>query len=132
MFVRDIMTPDPVTVHQDDSMEFAKKCLSFAHVRHLPVVDDRGFLMGLVTHRDLLEAATRTVPGPITAKSLMRRDIRTVTPATDVRRAIQEMLEHKYGCLPVIEHGKVVGIVTEADFLKLVRSLLAIDPARNI
>jgi CBS domain-containing membrane protein len=132
VLVRDIMTEDPITVHSDYSLQFVKKCLSFAHIRHLPVVDGERRLLGLLTHRDLLEAASRPAGAAVTAKSVMRRDVRTVTPETDVREAIETMLRHKYGCLPVLEEGMVVGIVTEADFLKLTRSLLAIDPERNL
>jgi CBS domain-containing membrane protein len=61
----------------------------------------------------------------VTVAEIMRPDVAFVTPDTDVRSAVETMIDHKYGCLPVCEEGRrLVGIVTEADFLKFTRRLL--------
>jgi CBS domain-containing membrane protein len=132
MQVRDIMTPDPVTLHEDDSIDLAEKFMSFAHIRHLPVIDDSARLVGLITHRDLLQAFARERRDLTKARHIMRTDVKTVPLTADLRQAIDTMLDHKYGCLPVVERHRLMGIVTEADFLKLTRSLLSLDPSRNL
>ena len=143
MLVREIMTPDPVTLSLHNSIDLAEKFMRFAHVRHLPVVCDRR-LVGIVTHRDLLAAMARIIessngaggePGKrgrsIEVQTIMQRDIRAIAPDLDVRDAIETMLDHKYGCLPVVEHGCLVGIVTEADFLKFTRLILNTQESRE-
>ncbi|MCS7182187.1 MAG: CBS domain-containing protein [Thermoanaerobaculum sp.] len=136
--VGDIMTRQVVTLSEDDSLEDARCCMEQGRIRHLPVV--RGDkLVGLVTHRDLL-AASFSVFAEVSSKEEHRlfsqvpvkelmHDAVTATPSMPVREAAQLLLNNKFGCLPVVdEAGRLVGIVTEADFLKLVVRLLeAID-----
>lgn len=135
MRIHELMTPDPITLMNDDSFDLAEKFMEFAHIRHLPVVDGER-LIGLVTHRDLLKASLRHLRDVsprdiderkhvVTVQDIMRSDVEFVTPDTDVRRAIEVMVDHKYGCLPVCdEERRIQGIVTEADFLKFTRRLL--------
>lgn len=134
----DIMTRDVVTLSEDDSLEDARSCMERGRIRHLPVV--RGDkLVGLVTHRDLLAASfsvfadvsrqeERRLFSQIPVKELMH-DAVTAPPTMSVREAARLLLRNKFGCLPVVdEEGRLLGIVTEADFLKLaVRILEAID-----
>jgi CBS domain-containing membrane protein len=135
MRVHELMTPDPITLMVDDSFDLAEKFMEFAHIRHLPVVDGER-LIGLVTLRDLLEVSLkflRDVPPreaherklTVMVSEIMRPEVRYVTPETDVRSAIEMMIDHKYGCLPVCDDERhLQGIVTEADFLKFTRRLL--------
>jgi CBS domain-containing protein len=98
------------------------------HIRHVPVV--RGpKLVGMVSHRDLIRALARHPPGeasqPICVKDIMTRDVETVAPDTSAQEAIEKLLDHRFGCLPVVDgQGDLVGIVTESDFLRLARMLL--------
>ena len=135
MNVHELMTPDPITLMVDDSFDLAEKFMEFAHIRHLPVVDGER-LIGLVTHRDLLKASLRLLNDVsprdahekkllVPVSDIMRPEVTYVTPTTDVRRAIEMMMDHKYGCLPVCDdQRRLQGIVTEADFLKFTRRLL--------
>jgi CBS domain-containing protein len=112
-------------------------------VRHLPVVDgDR--LIGLVSHRDLARATPSSLIGGARnanaevgkrrAKEIMRTELVTVRPDEPLFRAAQRMWEAKLGCLPVTDDdGKLLGILTQADFLRLaIRMLDTRSPAARL
>ncbi len=115
--VADLMTRELVTLEETDDLGLAEALVDLVRVRHLPVVHG-GRLVGLVTHRDLLRALAEGKNRRVTAADVMRREVRTVTPHTPLREAGEAMLDYKIGCLPVVEDGKLVGIVTEADLVK--------------
>lgn len=118
--VEDVMTREVVTLKPDDDLSLAKSIFALGRVRHLPVVQDNGILMGLVTHRDLLRAfAERSANGKVRAADVMQRDVVTTTPKANLRKALNTMTHNKYGCLPVVDPSRVlVGIVTEYDLVK--------------
>lgn len=102
------------TLNLDDRVPDAELLMRILHVRHLPVVDGERRLVGLVTQRDLSRAK-----GPETLVSdVATRNVETCTPETMAREAGLRMLEHKYGCLPVVSDGRVIGILTESDFVR--------------
>ena len=124
--VADLMTPDVLTLAAQDDLLHADSVMRLNRIRHIPVV--RGAeLIGLITHRDLLRAqidmltklrmTSETQYMPLTAESRMTKNVRTVAPDVPAADAAKLLLSNKYGCLPVVEHGRLVGIVTEADFL---------------
>jgi CBS domain-containing protein len=133
--VEDLMTRKVVSLSSDHSIHLAAGIMQIKHIRHLPVVDD-GRLVGLVTHRDLLRAQAallaepydprfdRSMSTPVVA--VMRTNVWSVHPHTPALEAARIMLDHKFGCLPVVDPGqKLVGIVTEVDFMRaLVDGLL--------
>ncbi|MEM7163889.1 MAG: CBS domain-containing protein [Planctomycetota bacterium] len=132
--IRELMTSDPLVLAVDEPLRVAEMFMDLAHVRHLPVVEEMR-VVGLVTHRDLLGVATKLLGTPVDAvsrdrirsvpvASIMRRDVRTIDAEMDVREAIDIMIDHKYGCLPVTTEGHLVGILTEADFLKYAKRCL--------
>ncbi len=116
------MSRNPVVVHPDDRLERAARVMADAGVRHLPVVDRQGILMGLVSQRDLLQAGdavTRHV------SEIMITDVKTVAPDTYAHEAAYLLLHHKIGCVPVTDQiGKLVGIATESDFVRVAYTLL--------
>lgn len=121
--VRDLMSPNPVTLDDDAPLARAQDLMRTGHFRHLPVVSG-GRLVGLITHRDL---ARETGPEPDPAVSrwtkagwVMTRNVRTIEPDRTAIEAGELMLESHYGCLPVLEEGRIVGILTEADFVRWV------------
>lgn len=129
--VKDIMSTNLVTLEEDENLELAENAMRFGRIRHLPVVRDGTKLVGLVTHRDLLRAQVSTLAGlspderaslsvSIKAGAIMATDVHTVDPATPVLEAARLLKEHKYGCLPVVEGERLVGIITEADFIDLI------------
>ena len=126
--VGEFMSTDLFTVRPDDLVDLAASVMDWKHVRHIPVEDDQGRLAGLVTHRDLLRLLARGLPqgnlAPVTVRALMRPDPITVTPATSTLDAMNLMRSRKVGCLPVVENGCLVGIVTAYDFLAVSAHLL--------
>lgn len=118
--VADFMTKDLVTVRATDDVALAESLLRLGGIRHLPVVQD-GRLVGLLTHRDLLRSglAGKPLARETAVREAMTPGPTTVRPAASILQAARVMLERKFGCLPVCDdEGKLVGIVTEADFVR--------------
>jgi CBS domain-containing membrane protein len=109
--------------------------MNVARIRHVPVVDKIGDFVGLITHRDILAVTVSRLAGiapevqadldgGIKARDIMNNDVCTVEPGTDLKDAAKMLLRHKYGCLPVLEGQRLIGMITEADFLRLTIHLL--------
>jgi CBS domain-containing membrane protein len=109
--------------------------MSLARIRHIPIVGKDMEFLGLLTHRDILAATlsqfaevdkrTRDeIDAGIPVLEVMRHDVTIVPPGMMLRDAADILLNHKYGCLPVVEDGILRGIITEADFLKLTIRLM--------
>lgn len=127
--VRDVMTLEVTTLGRNDTLLSATDIMNQDHIRHFPVVDE-GEVVGVVSQRDLYKAslgtvmkygekAERTFLESVAVKEIMVDPI-TVAPDADVRAAARLMIEHKIGCLPVVEGTALIGIVTETDLLRLV------------
>jgi CBS domain-containing protein len=117
--VGQFMSTDLFTVQPDDLIDLAASVMDWRHVRHVPVEDEGGRLVGLVTHRGLLHLlSTRRELGAITVKEIMVPNPLTVSPSTPTLEGIAMMREHRVGCLPVVEGDQLVGIVTSYDFLE--------------
>ena len=119
--VGQFMSTDLFTVRPDDIVDLAASVMDWRHVRHVPVEDDRGRLVGLVSHRDVLRLLVRGLTRGAGA-SLLVRDIMkdapvTVSPSTPTLEAVRLMRARGVGCLPVVERGILVGIITAKDFL---------------
>jgi CBS domain-containing membrane protein len=137
VLVKHLMSSPVVSLFAEQTLPLAEDIMRFKHIRHLPVVDDGGHLVGLVSHRDLLRAQISTFTGlteaqrrsrqeDVRVSQLMTRDIWTVHPETLASVAGQTMADHRYGCLPVIDAQRVlVGIITERDFLKFATKAIA-------
>ena len=122
-----IMTSDVFTVHPEDLVDLAASLMDWEHLRYVPVEDRDGRLVGLLSHRQLLRLTTRAKSEPgesVAVRDIMITDPITVTPWTSTLEAFQVMDRHQIGCLPVVDDGKLVGIVTEHDFMELARRLL--------
>lgn len=133
--IKDLMTQDVFSLREMDTLHNARSLMSLQRIRHIPIVTTDNTFIGLVTHRDILSATIshlaeidpetqKEIDAGIPIKEIMRTDLRTVEPELDIKEAASLLLNHKYGCLPVVHNGKLVGIVTEADFLKLVINLM--------
>ena len=133
--VKDIMTSEVFVLHAAQTLELVRSLMRIKHVRHVPIVEPDNTFVGLMTHRDLLaqtishladvdEEEQEYLDRNIHIMNIMKTDVTTADPEMDICSAITLLLEHKYGCLPILSEGKLVGIVTEADFLKLTLELL--------
>ena len=125
--VRDLMTPGVVTVHRHTLLGDMFTLMREGQIRHLPVVNEEREVVGILSDRDLVRIVGSTSPGwasfelaDITAERAMRSPVETVGPDDDARQAAQLMFEAKIGCLPVVEGRQLVGMLTEADFVRYV------------
>jgi len=128
--VSDVMTSDATTLHRNDKLTLADDIMRLGRIRHLPVVDENGQLAGILTQRDLFrgalakalgygERAQRQLMDTLVVKEVMTSEVITTTPDTPLAEAAHVLVERKIGCLPVIEGGRLVGIITESDFVAL-------------
>jgi CBS domain-containing protein len=125
--VSQFMTTDLFTVRLDDIVDFAATLMDWRHVRHIPVEDDSGRLIGLVSHRALLRLMARgnfSSAQKVTVGEIMEPNPLTVAPETTTAEAIRLMREHQLACLPVTRKGKLVGLVTEHDLIVVSSHLL--------
>ncbi len=125
--VGQMMTTDLFTVHSDDIVDLAASMMAWEHLRHVPVEDHEGRLIGLVTHRALMKILSQgrsTDENPVTVGEVMETDPATCTPETSTVEAVNMLRKHKVSCLPVVRDGKLVGIVTEHDFFEISAMLL--------
>lgn len=128
LHVRDIMTKKVKTIDRNDNLGTADDIMRLGRFRHIVVVDEDGALAGVLSQRDLFlggllkglgygtHAKTKALEMLI-VKEAMVSDVVTTTPDTPLTTAAATMLARQIGCLPVIEGGKLVGILTEGDFV---------------
>jgi CBS domain-containing protein len=146
--VRDVMTRRPITVDPDAPLATAMAVMREKAIRHLPVVDDAGRLVGIITDRDLRSVAlapslaeflptdlrravdaAADILARLRVKDAMTWGIVTTRPDAPVAEAGAVMFERRIGSLPVRDDGKLVGIVTEHDIFKAL--MMAIRPVRG-
>lgn len=129
--ISDIMTPrrSLVIVGPDATVDEARRTMAAHAIRHLPVLDPEGALVGLVSQTDVLVAGPK---GDRTLQEIMVRDIDTVDERSNVHHAALLMFRRKRSCLPVMRDGQLRGIVTDSDFLgvaiALMEQLEAVEP----
>lgn len=125
--VEQFMAVDLYTVRPEDILDLAASLMHWRHVRHVPVEDDMGHLIGIVSHRDLLELfALGKITGPaqLIVRDVMKTDLITIEPDTPTLEALDLMRERRIGCLPVVKDNKLIGLVTAYDFLTVSAKLL--------
>jgi len=120
--VGQFMSTDLFTVSPDDLIDLAASVMDWQHIRHVPVEDQEGRLVGLVTHRGLLRTMIKNTK-VTTVREIMVPNPVTVSPSTSSLEAIKIMRNNRVGCLPVVEDGQLVGIVTSYDFLEATAKL---------
>jgi CBS domain-containing protein/gamma-glutamyl:cysteine ligase YbdK (ATP-grasp superfamily) len=125
--VEQFMVTDLFTVRPDDVLDLAASLMEWRHVRHVPVEDDSGALVGLVSHRDLIRLVAhrgRDAQSNIAVRDVMKTDLITVDADTPTLDALNLMREKGIGALPVVSDGKLLGLVTAHDFLTVSSKLL--------
>jgi len=129
------MSHPVITVSPNTPMQEAHKLMRDERIRRLPVVDNNGKLVGIVSESDLLNAAPSDATtlsvwemnyllSKITVKEIMTRNVITAHPDTPLEDAARKMVDNKIGGLPVVRNGDVVGIITETDLFKIFLELL--------
>lgn len=129
MLVKSRMTPNPVTITTETSLKEALDLIHSKPFRHLPVLDQDGKLVGVVSEKSLRQAA----PTPITTLSVFEVDyilshtkigqiihgpVITVEPDIPIEEAARKMIDHRIGCLPVVENEKLIGIISDTDIFR--------------
>jgi CBS domain-containing protein len=126
--IEQFMTTDLFTVNQDELVDLVACMMDWEHIRHVPVEDPEHRIVGLVTHRSLLRLMAQGKGfqrgQPLSVSEVMHRDPITASPETPTLDAIQIMKRHKIGCLPIVKDDKLVGIVTERDFMNVAQQLM--------
>jgi acetoin utilization protein AcuB len=128
MFVRDVMTPKPITVDPSTPILEARQRMADRRIRHL-VVTESARVVGIITDRDV----RLNLPSPATSLSVwevnyllarltvgevMTRSVIVIDSERPIAEAARIMVDHKIGALPVVDGGSLVGIVTESDFVR--------------
>jgi acetoin utilization protein AcuB len=137
--VRELMSKDPHTLHEDEALAQAVELVVVRKMRHIPILNSQGALVGIVTDRDV----KRSLPSPFSIAAseeydrivndtqlsrLMTRDPVTIDAEVEVEEAVQQILDLRVGGLPVLSQGKVVGVFTERDALRgLLKRLNAVS-----
>jgi CBS domain-containing membrane protein len=129
--VKDLMATEVTSLKRNEKLSLADDLMNLGRIRHLPVLDDDGeTLVGIVSQRDLFRGALAQAIGygqharrklldTLQVKDVMTTDVTTTTPETSLVDAARVLMERKIGCLPVLENGRLVGILTEGDFVAL-------------
>ncbi len=134
MLVRERMSTDPVTLSPDDTLREARRLIRELGLRRFPVVEE-GRLVGIVTDRDVRQADMSSavvqerryveyILDRIQVRGIMTPDPITVTPDTPLEEAARLILDNKIGGLPVVEGGRLVGIITETDLIRTLVEML--------
>jgi CBS domain-containing protein len=128
--IREVMKSPAITVFERDPFRMVEEKFRQKGIRHLPVVDENGSLVGLVTQRDLFRIAPPKITeegsvydpaalDTVILRYVMKKDPLALKPEDLFSEAVRTMAEHKYGCIPIVDdRRKVVGILTETDVLK--------------
>lgn len=128
LLVRDLMSQPVVTAGPTSPLRDVIERMETSHIRHIAVVE-AGRLLGLISHRDVLRSQEGSLSGApsseqvhmnrwIEARWVMTKDVRTVYPDTPALEAALILRSHAYGCVPVVEQGRLVGMLTDSDFVE--------------
>jgi CBS domain-containing protein len=128
------MTREPYTLGPDDTLADARKLMAEHHIRHIPIVSGDGNLVGLVSQRDVLAAEDSTVLNAeggadskdayVALSAIMTSPVQTVDEHAGLRGTALHLQKNKMGCLPVIKEGRLVGIITDSDFVAIAITLM--------
>ena len=134
MKVADSMTREVMTLAPEQSLRDAMMLIQRHRIRHIPIVVD-GSVTGMITDRDIRKATPSIHSGateeeyervlsetPVSA--VMTRDPATVTPQTSIKEVAGLMVQRKYGALPVVDEGRLVGIISQIDLLRVLETML--------
>lgn len=135
MIVADMMTTELYTLKETDSVYDARSLMIEKNIRHIPILNDAGGLVGLVTQRDLFAISLSKLTDvrneqraefeqSVRLRDVMTTDLSVVHEQMNLREAALRLQAHRYGCLPVVSRGKLVGIITDSDFVAVAINLL--------
>jgi acetoin utilization protein AcuB len=135
------MEQDVLTIESTDSLDLVDDLMSLGRIRHMPIVS-AGQIVGMISQRDLFRAAISSVLhfqrgaerewlAKISVREVMTTHVFTIGPDAPMQSAVELMLNKKIGCLPVVENGKLVGLLSESDCLRYLAHLLDIAETKQ-
>ena len=117
--VSDLMSTALITLKPDDTINIADMEMKFAVIRHIPIVDERNKLVGIVSNRDILRALGASNGQQVSVKKIMTTKLLTVNQDDPAFMASELILENKVGAIPVLgDDQQLVGVITETDFVR--------------
>lgn len=128
--VKEIMISSPVTLNREDMLGVADDIMTLGRIRHIPILEGKR-VVGVLSQRDLFRSALVKAMGlkpgeqkdllkALPIREVMSTPVISVVPGATIKQAARLMMERKIGCLPVLEEGALVGLVTETDILRYV------------
>lgn len=133
--IEDMMTRHPHTLMASNTLQEAQALMHKYEIRHIPIIDQEHHLVGIISQRDILRAQDSTLIttehsnelliAPIA--KLMSPNVMSVSPQAGLKESAVYMQKHKVGCLPIVEHGCLVGIITDSDFVSIAINLLELE-----
>ena len=141
MIVQDLMQADVATLDAKDALGLADDIMQLGRIRHLPVLSG-DHLVGIISQRDLFRAAVSSVLhlrktferewlAGIRVREVMTKPVITIGPRDTIRTAVQLMTDKCVGCLPVLEDGKLVGLLSETDCLRFLSHILEVPELKE-
>ena len=128
MKVEKYMSHTPVTIRDNTVYSKAFNIMQEKDLHHLPVVDEKNEVVGILTRRDLQIAAQHFREAPVEVSDVMHTQVVTISPDEPLLEAARQMIDKRIGGLPVLDdNGKMVGILTETDLLRVLIDLLGKD-----
>ena len=125
MLVSDYMSATPVTIEQDADYNIAFGIMQSRDLHHLPVLDSRSQVIGILTRRDLQLAARYYHEAPVEVSEVMHSPVDTITATAGLATAAKRMAAKRIGCLPVVDRRKrVIGMITETDLFRALTDTL--------
>jgi len=135
LIVEEFMTTDLFTVQKDDILEFVADLMDWRHIRYVPVEDDKKHLVGLITMRMIFRDYSKSInhdeETPETVDEIMIRNPITVHPEASIMEAMDLMDTQQIGCLPVVKNNRLVGIITEQNYISIAARLLRLLHLNN-
>ncbi|EEX91517.1 putative acetoin utilization protein [Vibrio orientalis CIP 102891 = ATCC 33934] len=134
--VEEMMTRNPHTLLRSHNLADAKSMMEALDIRHVPIIDADRKLLGVVSQRDVLSAEESSLQKLPESQSytlntplydVMKTSVMSVSPQAGLKESAIYMQKHKVGCLPVVEKGELVGIITDSDFVAIAINLLELQ-----
>jgi CBS domain-containing protein len=130
--VNEVMSENVITLKTSDTISAARTLMEEEDIRHIPIVDDNNFPIGIITQRDIYRARDSELNSnehiiddeKTTLEQIMSRQISYVLKTDPLRIAGLKLQKNKYGCLPVMDKDKLVGIITDFDFVGIAINLI--------
>ncbi|MGR5183922.1 CBS domain-containing protein [Photobacterium damselae] len=135
--VADMMTPNPHTLSPDHTLDDAKDLMQLCGIRHVPITNHQGELVGLISQRDILAAQESSLEAAALTQTksaldtligdCMNPSLRSVDVHAGLKEAAIYMQKHKIGCLPILKSKQLIGIITDSDFVSIAINLLELQ-----